>query len=158
MRTAEYTAETGKIQGYGADLQETYTLRISPEGGISAVPDISQIEITIEESRSMLTLPDNWDDEGAVKVERGTWERAVSIVRACAIANLLEPPKIGACHDGSIDILWRHGAREVLINIPTDPDERAGYYGDTDRERDETIKGRFKQDSQPLWIPIWLTH
>jgi hypothetical protein len=132
---------------------------------LQEAPDIAPVEEAIEESRGMLALPDNWDDAGAKAVSSDTWERVTDVVRDTAALYEAQSGKvIAAPHishgpgDGSIDVMWRVGDREVLINFPPDPNELSNYYGDTNREAGETIKGNFKQHTLPVWILVWLAH
>ena len=43
---------------------------------------IFQIEQAVEDSRSILALQDDWDDEGSVGYRVDTWERATTFLRS----------------------------------------------------------------------------
>ncbi len=90
----------------------------------------------LTESRSILELRDNWDEEGSPRFSEHTWKRAVEFLLAewseyfreqgCPmIAPDILPSK------GSIDLQWDTDEFELLVNIPADPRKRASTYGES---------------------------
>ena len=142
------------LRAWGKAIQELRGSR-SPQG----LQDIDKI---ISSSRRLLDFKDNWDGEGAVRVQEQTWRRAVDFLRQ----NLTllwekhqiraEPPSIVPVNDGSIDIHWKVEGRELLINIPPIPRKRATYYGDN-KEGGNVVEGDFETDAQNHWLLVWLT-
>lgn len=124
------------------------------------VPSNSAIEEAVEESREMLSWPDNWDEEGGVAIQEETWIRATTFLITTASDFLrltrteLPKPLISAGPDGSIDIHWRDRPRELLINVPADPTEPMSFYGDNHRV--DVVKGTMEYSSPNKWILIWL--
>ncbi|PYS66502.1 MAG: hypothetical protein DMF74_00890, partial [Acidobacteria bacterium] len=59
------------------------TLTQSYEQGITGIS--SHLSEAIESSRSILDLPDNWDEEGSSAYAEDAWKRATSFVEECAI-------------------------------------------------------------------------
>ncbi|HEX8354692.1 MAG TPA: hypothetical protein VF611_17425 [Pyrinomonadaceae bacterium] len=122
---------------------------------------IARVERTIESSRHILALSDNWDDEGSPGYGEATWERATQFVRHVATGFINEyrrhiaPPKITPGPDGGIDVRWKSERRTLLINFPSTEGEPADYFG-SDKGRD-TIKGTLDLSSQNLWLLMWLT-
>jgi len=90
----------------------------------------------IEDSRKILELQDNWDDEGAKAYKKETWDRAVEVVRrSCEemwenFVTTMPAPRILAGPDGTIDLHWKTAKFELLVNIPEDPTDPITYYGD----------------------------
>jgi|GEM_PF-3180535 len=120
-------------------------------------PGISE---AIRDSRSILDMKDNWDEEGSPGYTEATWNRAVQFIRE-NVRRLrqfngvrIAPPRILPGPDGSIDIHWKLPKRELLINIPLDPEEPASYYGDAGAK--DLIKGRLDTSSRNEWILMWL--
>lgn len=119
------------------------------------------ISAAIEASRSILDLPDNWDDEGSPSYAESTWERATIFIKETTtsyrrtVGSWIGPPKITPGPDGSIDIRWKSAKRTLLINIPANNDDIADFYGD-DKAAD-TIKGTLDTSSSNQWILMWLT-
>jgi len=115
----------------------------------------------IEASRSILDLPDNWDEEGSPSYAESTWERATIFIKVTTsayrriVGSWIEPPKITPGPDGSIDIRWKSAKRTLLINIPANKDDIADFYGD-DKATD-IIKGTLDTSSSNQWILMWLT-
>jgi hypothetical protein len=108
---------------------------------------LADIEGVIAESESLLQLSEDWDDEGALPIERRTWEQATEALRSIATAmhrktgSVIPEPTIGPCADGSIDLFWETGAFKLLINIKPDAAE-SDYYGET--TKGHVIKGPFE--------------
>lgn len=116
----------------------------------------------IKSSRTILALANNWDGEGARAIQESTWERAVRFIwtNGFLLSKLyslpIGTPEIVPAADGSIDIDWKTSGRELLINIPPGPGERASYYGD-DLGHGTSIEGNLDTTSQNCWLLAWLT-
>lgn len=110
---------------------------------------LSPIQKAIQESRYILDLQDNWDDEGSVGYEFSTWERATqAIIRIARNAFdlfdvIIDAPEITHGPNGSIDALWDQKNYRLLVNFPNDINIPASFYGD-DSEK-ESVKGTFGQ-------------
>jgi hypothetical protein len=123
----------------------------------SLEPAISE---AIELSRYILSLEENWDEEGSPGYQQATWERATNFVKDLAtsyweLTNLwVCPPSIMPGPEGSIDIHWNASKRELLINIPTENDSPAGYFGSGGAK--DTVKGKLDTSSSNQWILMWL--
>lgn len=126
-------------------------------------PALREIGNQIEASRYMLALGDDWDNEGAPGYQLETWERASAFINDAVAGfvrlagNTPPVPRISHGPDGSIDILWASGDRELLINIPADGNQAGDFYGDTRGDRAATVKGTFSGTSPKAWLLIWLT-
>ncbi|NOT61147.1 MAG: hypothetical protein HOP19_13085 [Acidobacteria bacterium] len=112
-------------------------------------------------SRSILDLPDDWDEEGSPRFREATWQRATKLVKLAATAFQqrfgvwIEPPRILPAPEGSIDLHWRLPERELLINIPERAEAPADYYGSGNAQA--AVKGKLNTSLPNEWILLWLT-
>ncbi len=101
----------------------------------------------IERSRYILTLPDNWDDEGSKPYKQETLICAIHFLLDYfylldkIYAHSIKVPQIGHGVNGGIDILWKSKDYRLLINIHEAPSNIASFYGDD--YKDNKIKGTF---------------
>ena len=137
-------------------------LEVGGEGSSKRRSNLAvRVEDSINASRNILTLGDNWDEEGSPGYAEATWKRATDFVRNVALLFInehkrpIEPPKITPGPDGSIDIRWKAAKRTLLINFPAKESEFADFFG-SDKGSD-TIKGTLDLSSQNLWLLMWLT-
>lgn len=115
----------------------------------------------IKESRAILDLQDDWDEEGSPGYTHSTWKLAVNFLVQNALWLWLdngipvEPPRILPGPDGSIDIHWQTCDHELLVNVPRDVGTPATYYGDT--SAGESVKGSLDLSADNQWLLKWLT-
>jgi len=108
---------------------------------------LKHIGEAIEGSKKILELAEDWDDAGALPIKKTTFKRAsiFLINYSTWLFNnfkfAIETPQLSPGPDGSIDILWRTKYYRMLINIPQNKDQQAGYYGD-DYKDGNSIKGK----------------
>jgi hypothetical protein len=128
-------------------------------------PEMNSLLNTINKSRSLLELKDNWDGEGSVGYAEATWLRARNFLMRNAVRlyqsqkKSFDPPEFEPGPNGSIDLHWKTDARELLVNVPADPQETISYYGD-DRVEDteNAIRGKnIEGSTNTEWIFLWLT-
>jgi len=118
-----------------------------------------EIEKAIDGSKSLLALGEDWDEQGAVAIERPTWSTAMACLRRTASAidrrcgKVLPAPTIGPCADGSIDLYWKTSAFTLLINIQP-LNAESDFYGENSIGL--KLKGTFKPDAQDLGFLDWL--
>jgi hypothetical protein len=130
--------------------------------GIALPVGLGHLREVIEASRSMLDLEDDWDEAGSPGYDEATWRRAVEFLVRNATLRWDEcrlrtdAPRIGKGPDGSIDLDWRLPNRELLVNIPTDPEAPATYYGD-DGSGNFSTKGSLDIARRNHWLLMWLT-
>jgi hypothetical protein len=113
----------------------------------------------IDRSREILTWEDDWDDEGSPRFEESTWKKAIDYLERHARLLLshgfvIPTPRILPGPNGSIDLHWETGRRELLINVRPDG-ELAGFYGEA--AGTNSIKGKVDLNSSDLGIFKWLT-
>lgn len=106
-----------------------------------------EINKAINESKYILDLHDNWDDDGSIGYEKSTWDRSVGFLtvlgrKAFEVFNVkIDAPKIYQGPDGSIDMLWKKENYKLLVNFPSDVELPISFYGNTGAN--ETLKGSF---------------
>jgi hypothetical protein len=116
----------------------------------------------VKNSRYILDMEDDWDEEGSPGFLETTWKRATDFVLQVALSFRrqpsgfwVEPPRILPGPIGSIDIHWKTSKRELLINVPANPKEPADYYGSGSAT--DVIKGKLETSAKNEWILVWLT-
>jgi hypothetical protein len=120
---------------------------------------VERLENAMRQSRWLLSLRDDWDDEGAQKYSSETLDRALLFLRnhmqwAREKYDAVFPiPRILPGPDGSIDLHWKCESFEVLLNIPPEPD-LASFYGDD--FGNAKIQGTFDPKVFNLGLLSWL--
>ncbi len=125
----------------------------------AATPGLSPLDQIIEASRAILELELDEDEPQAPYAEE-TWTRAVEFLRRNAkwvwdtFSRVVDLPEILPGPDGSIDLHWDYPGYEILINIPVDPNAKAGFYGD-DRGQ-MCIRTKFDLNTFNHGLLLWL--
>ncbi len=126
----------------------------------SLVPPIDPgLSSSIEASKKITELDENWDGEGSSGYSLDTWRRATNFLQDYAIAywcEFFEPvvsPKILPGPDGSIDIYWKRDKQTLLINVPSDQTLPAQYYGD--KGQGETRKDELNLANPDVGLLAW---
>jgi hypothetical protein len=138
--------------------QETIELH-----GFSLFEPLWKIAKRIEVSRRILTLEDNWDNEGSTGYDERTWRTAVQIVVETANAywhsnhEVAPLPALSPGPDGSIDVTWIVGTRQLLVNVPPPDTGSITFSGLDSANRDRLVKGRLPADADHEWLMAWLT-
>ena len=84
---------------------------------------------TIRALNRIKELPDDWDGDGASKIEEETVSKATSLIREAFLASSskLEPPSVAPAFGGMIVAEWSGpGGRELILDIPPG-DEPPGF-------------------------------
>jgi hypothetical protein len=108
----------------------------------------------------LLGLQPDWDGEGSPGYSKETFGRmskfllnhSKQLVAACGVKAPI--PKILPGPNGSIDLLWKSDDYELLLNIPSDRQSPASFYGDD--EGNLCIKGKLDPDKINQGIIQWL--
>ena len=144
-----------EVESYADDLSARCLFRKQN----AATPALTPLVELIEASHAILELELDEDEAQAPYAEE-TWTRAVAFVRRNAqwvwdtFSRVVDLPEILPGPDGSIDLHWDYPAYEMLINIPADPANKAGFYGD-DRGENH-IKGSFDPRTHDYGPFLWL--
>lgn len=120
---------------------------------------LSPLDKSLELLGDKLTkLPQDWNDAGARRIQRSTFERArvfvISANRDFAqrAQKPMPVPELLPVADGSIDVLWRNAEFKLLVNVP---EEGAGdFFGKTPSGAE--FKGPFLPDQDQQDIVTWL--
>lgn len=127
-----------------------------------AVPEaLPGLLAALKESRYLLELDDNWDENGAVGFTEQTWKRtAETLVRLstglmhdCGL--FAKSAEILPGSDGGLDIDMRLERKELLISVSADPGKQARFYGDNGHG-DDQVKATFDAPAIPEWVLVWL--
>lgn len=106
-----------------------------------------ELDREVENSKYILALENDWDDEGSVAYQEATWKKAIQFTSNYAkwvfdeTSRVIPTPKIAPGPNGSIDILWKSSNYRLLINIPDNLKKQASFYGDN--YSTDTIEGTF---------------
>ena len=120
-----------------------------------------EIERAIADSRSMMQLPDNWDDEGALQIQEQTWSSAVNLLRKAARSlyetsrQSLPAPRINPCADGSIDLYWKTDAFTLLISVKKDEGVTPDFYGERTANQQD-VRGPLDLNEPDFEFLSWL--
>lgn len=120
---------------------------------------LSQIATIIDQSRTILDIV-SCEDNGQYDCNEQTWIRATEFLTKNAKwiwdhhGKVIDIPDILPGPDNSIDLHWEYQGYELLINIPADPKEDIGYYGDDYGVT--LLKGKIKPNKINLVLLQWL--
>ncbi len=120
---------------------------------------LEKLDTTIEGSRWILRLEDDFDGEGSPGYVETTWSRAVEFLRRHAADAMLRfnayipLPQINPADAGSVDLFWEGDGYQLLMNFPA-TSEIATYYGRT--RSNETFGGTVKAEGIYPEVSIWL--
>ncbi len=107
-------------------------------------PVFNDLFESINRSKSILRLEENWDEEGSKGFKDETW---ISVVKFLVtyfnaaydiFGEIVKTPSIFPSENGSIDVLWNSESYRLLVNIQEDSNVIT-FYGD-DR-KNTSIKG-----------------
>jgi hypothetical protein len=120
-----------------------------------------KLEIEVERARPLFANVSD-DDEGAdVVLKTRAFRRAVDFLTDQSRIvykwqkTFAPVPDIDLGPGGSVDLHWKAPDWELLINIPSDPDREATFYGDT-RKSSFQFKGSFDPIAFDHGIALWL--
>jgi len=113
---------------------------------------------SINKSKYILKLEDNWDDDGSPKYEKDTWIGAIKFLCNYATfinkynGNIIPTPNIYHGPLGSIDMEWQKDNFYLLINIDKQAQE-VSFYSKTAMQE---FEGKFKlKNYNPELIPLF---
>lgn len=126
---------------------------------------INPLENLIENAKSILNLPFDWNDEGALTIDETTFNNSTSFLKQYVnfISNYLNTeiklPEINPCPDGSIDLEWHTDNAQLLINIRQDKEGNytAFYYGDRHNNKMQ-IKGSTPVNEFSEHLAVWMKY
>jgi len=123
---------------------------------IASIPDeLKNLYIEINNSKYILDLLDNHDDQGGERYRIETWKKAIIFLTEYMSWVLKESgktvssPKIFHGPDGSIDFQWKTNDFKLLINIPVE-NNTATFFGNF--QDNQEIEGSFDLDSYKVQL------
>lgn len=129
--------------------------------GFQLPVSLGSLAETIEQSRSLLQLEDDWDGAGTRGYAEQTWHRVVEFLVRYATAlweqhrTVTESLEILPDTEGALAIDWRTGNGELLITVPDNPAQEASYYADNGSGRRKS-KGTLDTSVLERWLVCWL--
>jgi hypothetical protein len=95
---------------------------------------LGHIEQAINESKYILDLKDDWDDDGASSTDLGTYLKAVNFLVLYSktildkYIQIIDAPLIDIMRDGSVSILWETNNATFLIIFKKKDTEYSYFY------------------------------
>lgn len=124
----------------------SYNFKNESLGSLSSEISLN-IFVAIDKSKYILSLKDNWDDEGGLKYNEQTWIASIKFLLNYAktlyedFNTEVDTPAIYHGPKGSIDIMWEKLTYRMVINIQADG-RHAHFYADN--YKDQMTEGNFK--------------
>lgn len=108
-----------------------------------------------------LTLPENWDDQGAKAFSENFWQEIREFLLLIHGTLYLEGqnipfPLVLPNSDGSLDIDWETKEFELLINYPPDPVELIHIYGEKLGSPKNELDVRINRELASLVVIAWM--
>ncbi len=119
------------------------------------------IRDAINESKSLLELKEDWDEDGAVAIDPIIYYKAVETLTEYSINVFnvynvaIDSPYISAGRDGSINMEWNKPNATLLLTILNSPNFNLHYYGD-DGNNNTVIKGIINEPSINEDLSHWM--
>jgi hypothetical protein len=127
--------QTSPLSGY-LNRDETYTIGYSDEGEKSNFlnRNLPHIAKAIANSKYILDLEEDWDDEGANATNLSTYDRAINFIRNYSIKIFqsgirISAPTIEILRDGSIGVNWETSKASFLIVFDESNEKFSYCYG-----------------------------
>lgn len=122
---------------------------------------LSSLYQTIQESKNILELEEDWDGDGALPCNSETYIRSIEFLTDYSNEVLesfdiiLDNPEINIARDGSIDLEWRSKNYILLINFNNSEIIDIQYYGE-DNISKTIIKGFIEDKSINKDLAFWM--
>jgi hypothetical protein len=160
-------ARSKRVDDYRAKHSHTIQdwSKYKPSSAFATMAAELQIQMVLAkaaiDAQVLRTLPDDWDGEGALKIEQDTVDRVLKVLRgALESADLqtvhkLANPNITPLSNGSVDIYWKSDTFTLLINVPAGDSDSAEFYG-SNLGTGYDLRGRIHMDGPNLRFLDWL--
>lgn len=141
-------------------IRPSPSVRFTAKSGWLTTTVIDSVGTEIENSRWILDLPDDWDDQGSPKYSFNTWKRATDflLLQSYFAKNMmgrdLPAPKILPGPAGSLDLHWKMPSFELLVNIPSEIKKAGTFYGDN--YGGLCIRGNLDTSKEVAGLIVWL--
>jgi len=147
-------------QRHFSPAEKNLVVKLDSVRQVELSPKLWDIANAIEESKYLLEIEADFDDEGSQGCQFSTWEKAINFLvkysqwALKSFNYIIERPKIYDGPDSSVDILWKTESYRLLINFPQETTQPASFYGD-DRAMNK-IKGTFDPQKNNLGLLMFL--
>jgi len=125
---------------------------------------LHDVETTIRQSQWILDIADD-EDEGE-PISETTLTRANEFLRRMVIEAWhrygvrVKAPIISPGPDGGVDLLWKTGKRELLVNVSANDTDSVSYYGNDRTQPDgpihNSVEGIAAISAKNDWLLVWL--
>lgn len=122
---------------------------------------LTSIHKSIQSSKSILDLKEDWDEDGALACRPLIYTRAIEFLvrysnEVLVSHNIsIDFPEINLAKDGSIDLEWRNENYILLINFLNSEKLEIHYYGE-DTNSKTIIKGSIDYNSINKDLAFWM--
>lgn len=122
---------------------------------------LSSLYQTIKDSKSILELQEDWDENGALPCNFNSYIASIEflITYSKEVLNsynvIIDSPEINIARDGSIDLEWRGKNYILLINFNNSDNINIQYYGE-DNISKTIIKGFIEDKSINSDLAFWM--
>ncbi len=138
--------------------QKKITVKITKTYSIELSLKLIDLSQEIENSKYILKLKENWDDNGTQGYKEATFIQTIEFLVKYAEwilkekAIIIDVPFIQPSTDGGIDLYWKKDKYDLLVSIPAHPNRIAKFYGDD--KGDIKINGEFpiNLDNQGIFL------
>lgn len=135
--------------------------RASEAGSTYDLPyELIHISNTIHDSLKILTLKNNWDEEGAVEIPKYVLGKAIDFLTKYSIRlfdvfdTTIPAPDINPLSDGSIDLEWKTENAILLVHFKNSRENVAFYYGKI-RDKEFDINGKIPTNTVEDTFASW---
>ena len=132
-----------------------------PQNADERLRDVSNAELAEEIARARTALSNFWNSDPELSGEYSTTtlDRAIAFLRTHLeflrqFEVSMPIPTIGPGPEGSIDLHWKRGSWELLVNIREEPEKMASFYGDNYGV--QKIRGSVDPKTCNLGLAAWL--
>ncbi|MEX0686748.1 MAG: hypothetical protein WD267_04050 [Balneolales bacterium] len=147
-----------------SDLKETVNVNVLSYSldKLKEKFSLNHIYDEITHSHDLLDLQEDWDEQGALAIDKDVYQASIDFLLMYAkylLAEkqiLLEAPEINPTRSGTVDIFWSTDHARMLINIRRKGDEMVAYfYGDL-KDDEEGVKGNVSAKKITKYLASWM--
>jgi hypothetical protein len=137
-----------------------HLLQAKPPMPVALPSALHEISERIEESRTWVRTGPDTDEEGGY--DEATWRCAAHLVGDVATSywqtqrRVPPTPLITDGPDGVVDVLWKHGDRQLLLTVHQEPEDVGTFYGRNLVTGGDVVKGELAFDRDNEWLLAWL--
>jgi hypothetical protein len=124
--------------------------------------DLTDLVQEINDSKYILDLQENWDENGALPISPKVYLKAIVFLTTYAkqIFNIhktiIQSPEINPCPDGSIDLSWRTDLVRLLINFRIKDDQVTAVFYRDHYNNQNSNKGSLTLDTIDESFFVWM--